>query len=178
MLQAKRIALGRKTDDHEEQTQSGSTFITGELRINKQVYQVGGELVVSEPKAKAAIRTIILLPPVVNVLNKYKSTAVSWWLFPSPKKEDIPMSPQIVRQRLQRLLDHADYKRVRFHDLRHTFTANALEHGMDVKTLPTIIAHVSNAITPNVYAHVTDDMKSRLPLRLTGASPKWNRSLT
>lgn len=39
-------------------------FATGKLRIDKQVYPVGGKLIISEPKTKAANRTIIglLLP--------------------------------------------------------------------------------------------------------------------
>lgn len=38
-------------------------FVTGKLHIDKQVYPVGGKLVISEPKTKAANRTIILRPP-------------------------------------------------------------------------------------------------------------------
>lgn len=44
-------------------------------------------------------------------------------------------------------------------DLRHTFATNCLEYGMDVKTLSTILGHVSSATTLNVYAHVTDEMR-------------------
>ena len=43
-------------------------------------------------------------------------------------------------------------------DLRHTFSTVSLEHGMDVKTLSTIIGHISSSTTLNVYAHVTDEM--------------------
>ena len=44
-------------------------FETGELRINKQVYRVKGDLTVSEPKTKASIRTIILPPVLLEVLR-------------------------------------------------------------------------------------------------------------
>lgn len=39
------------------------------------------------------------------------------------------------------------------------FATASLEHGMDIKTLSTIIGHVSTATTLNVYAHVTDEMR-------------------
>ena len=39
------------------------------------------------------------------------------------------------------------------------YATNALEHGMDIKTLSTIIGHVTSATTLNVYAHVTDTMR-------------------
>lgn len=80
-------------------------------------------------------------------------------MFPSPLNNDSPRDPAAVRKRLTTILERADCKRVRFHDLRHTFATASLEHGMDIKTLSTIIGHVSTATTLNVYAHVTDEMR-------------------
>jgi hypothetical protein len=37
---------------------------------------------------------------------------------------------------------------------------------MDVKTLSTIIGHVSSATTLNVYAHVTDDMQKQAAAKI------------
>ena len=69
------------------------------------------------------------------------------------------MDPAAVRKRLSTVLKRAACKRLRFHDLRHTFATASLEHGMDVKTLSTIIGHVSSSTTLNIYAHVTDEMQ-------------------
>ena len=80
-------------------------------------------------------------------------------MFPSPAKEDSPLDPATVRKRLQTILEHAGCRKVRFHDLRHLFVTTALENGMDVKTLSTIIGHVSAKTTLNVYTHVTDAMR-------------------
>ena len=139
---------------------------TGELRINKQANMIGTELVISEPKTKAAVRAMILPPAVRKVMAEYKGRVNSRWLFPSPKKEDRPLRPSVVRQRLHRLLDHAGCERVRFHDLRHTFATNALAHGMDVKTLSTILGHVSSATTLNTYSHVTDEMRQKAAVKI------------
>ena len=94
---------------------------TGELQINKQVNIVGSELVANEPKTKAAVRTLLLPPSVLNVMRAYRNRIDSRWLFPSPKKEDMPLRPSVVHRRLHRLLDHAECERVRYHDLWHTF---------------------------------------------------------
>ena len=94
---------------------------TGELRISKQAVVIGSEVVVTEPKTKAAVRTLLLPPKVLEVFREYRKRNVSRWLFPSPKKEDSPLLPSVVRQRLHRLLDHAGCERVRFHDLRHPY---------------------------------------------------------
>lgn len=141
-------------------------LVTGELRINKQVNLVGSKLVISEPKTKAAVRTLILPPSVRKVLVEYKTRVNSRWLFPSPKKDDLPIIPSAVSRRLHTLLEHAGCEQVRFHDLRHTFATNALAHGMDIKTLSTILGHVSSATTLNTYSHVTDEMRQRAAVKI------------
>ena len=141
-------------------------LVTGELRINKQVNLVGSKLVISEPKTKAAVRTLILPPSVRKVLAEYKTRVNSRWLFPSPKKDDLPIIPSAVSRRLHTLLEHAGCEQVRFHDLRHTFATNALAHGMDIKTLSTILGHVSSATTLNTYCHATDEMRQRAAVKI------------
>ena len=139
---------------------------TGELRIERQVHRVKGELVVSPPKTKASNRSVILPAPVVGVLKTYKKTIASRWMFPSPANADSPRDPAAVRKRLQIVLERAGCKKVRFHDLRHVFCTTCLEHGMDIKTLSTVIGHVSSSTTLNVYAHVTDEMRRTAAVKI------------
>ena len=81
-------------------------------------------------------------------------------MFPSPVKEGEPLNPNGVYRKMVKILDRAQCKRVRFHDLRHTFATTALEHGMDIKTLSAIIGHVSSATTLDIYSHITDEMQA------------------
>ncbi|MGM9658969.1 MAG: hypothetical protein ACI3WQ_00045 [Faecousia sp.] len=48
----------------------------------------------------------------------------------------------------------------------HTFATMALEHGMDVKTLSSIIGHVSSATTLDIHSHVTDLMQQQAAVKI------------
>ena len=67
------------------------------------------------------------------------------------------MSPDSVLHMLQRVLKRAGLPRIRFHDLRHTFATMALQHGVDVKTVSSMLGHYSTNFTLDTYAHVTTD---------------------
>ena len=134
-------------------------FETGVLTISKQVSLVRGKIVMSVPKTKSSIRKLVLPPAVVQVLREYRESVHSRWMFPSPVLEDLPLNPGSVYDRLQLILEHANCKQVRFHDLRHTFATLALQNGMDVKTLSAMLGHVSAATTLDIYTHSTSEMQ-------------------
>ncbi len=71
----------------------------------------------------------------------------------------MPLGPSVALKRLHAILERAECKHVRFHDLRHTFATLALSNGMDVKTLSAMLGHVSAATTMDIYTHITDDMQ-------------------
>ena len=150
-------------------------FRTGTLRVERQVQRIQGKLVVSQPKTRASCRSILLPAPVLEILAQYRQSVSSHWMFPFPKKEDSPLDPAAVRKKLSAVLKWAGCPAARFHDLRHTFATSALEHGMDVKTLSTVIGHVSSATTLNVYAHITDEMRQKaadnIDRAITGREP-------
>ena len=163
---------------------SDLNFRTGELLVERQVHRINGELAVSPPKTRAGNRSLILPTPVLGVLKKYQESVNSKWMFPSPVNENSPRDPATVRKRLQSVLERAGCKKIRFHDLRHTFSTASLEYGMDIKTLSTIIRHICSSTTLNVYAHVTDEMRRTAAVRInqgigkadseivTGAAPR------
>lgn len=134
-------------------------FETGQLDIGRQVTRVKGGLIITEPKTKKSIRSIILPQNILNILKEYKKTVDSEWMFPSPRKENMPRDPSAVYSQMQVVLERAGCKRVRFHDLRHTFATTSVGNGMDIKTLSTILGHISSKTTMDIYLHSTDEMK-------------------
>ena len=132
---------------------------TGELHICRQVTVVKEASYICAPKTKSSIRTVILPPDIVRILEKYKKRINSRRMFPSPVKEDSPRHPSSVRAALERTLERAECKHLRFHDLRHTFATNALAGGVDAKTLSGILGHFSAGFTLDTYKHITNDMQ-------------------
>ena len=134
-------------------------FNTGMLEIRRQAYYLNGKMQTSEPKTKTSIRTIKLPEAVLNVLKKLKEKTNSRWMFLSPVVDDVPRNPNTLQKKIRKVLERADCKRIRFHDLRHTFATTALANGMDIKTLSSIIGHVSSSTTLDIYLHSTYKMQ-------------------
>ena len=155
-------------------------FNTGMLEIRRQAYYLNGKMQTIEPKTKTSIRTIKLPEAVLNVLKKLKETTDSRWMFPSPKVDDVPRNPNTLQKKIRKVLERADCKRIRFHDLRHTFATTALANGMDIKTLSSIIGHVSSSTTLDIYLHSTDKMQKEaarsIDRGIRGVSHKENSS--
>ena len=141
-------------------------FRTGELKIRRQATAARGTIQISTPKTKTSIRTLVLPTAVVEVFREYKKTVSSEWLFPSPLERNQPRHPSSITHILKRLLERANCKQIRFHDLRHTFATRSLESGMDVKTLSSIIGHVSAATTLDIYSHMTDTMQMQAAINI------------
>ena len=84
----------------------------GTLSVTKQVYEVNGKMQLSVPKTKASIRKLVLPPAVVEVFREYRKTAKSRWVFPSPVKEDVPLTPGSMLRRLHIILERAGCKQI------------------------------------------------------------------
>ena len=126
----------------------------GDLRVRRQIAWINGEVVETPLKTKNAYRTLPLAEDTIDVLKaQRKKTGSSPWVFPSPIGG--PISPDSVLHMLQRVLKRAGLPKVRFHDLRHTFAALALQTGVDVKTVSGMLEHFSVGFTMDTYARVT-----------------------
>ena len=128
----------------------------GDLRVQRQIGRIDGKIIEMPLKTKNAYRTLPLSADAIDVLmQQRRKTGNSEWVFPSPTGG--PMSPDSVLHMLHRVLKRAGLPKVRFHDLRHTFATMALQNGVDVKTVSSVLGHYSAGFTLDTYAHVTTD---------------------
>ena len=62
---------------------------------------------------------------------------------------------------LQRVLKRAGLEKIPFHSLRNTLSVLALQNGVDIKTLSSMLDHYSAGFTLDTYAHVTTAMQTK-----------------
>ena len=65
-------------------------------------------------------------------------------------------------------LFHEDGPIFHFHELRHTFATLAIQQGVDVKTVSSILGHYSAGFTLDTYTHVTGEMRKEAADRMGG----------
>ena len=69
--------------------------------------------------------------------------------------------PDSVVKLHQKILKDAGLEHIRFHDLRHTFATLALQNGIDVKTVSSMLGHSSAGFTLATYTHATTRCRNR-----------------
>ncbi len=113
----------------------------GIITVRRQVARVNGEITEAPLKTKNSYRRVSISPQAIEVLKQQQAKTDSEYVFPSPTGG--PISPDSVNNMLKRVLARASIPKVRFHDLRHTFATIALQNGVDIKTVSSILGHFS-----------------------------------
>ena len=126
---------------------------SGLIKVRRQVARVDGEIVEAPLKTKNSYRAVTISQQAIEVLKQQKAKTNDVYVFPSPNGG--PISPDSVNNMLKRVLARAGIPKVRFHDLRHTFATIALQSGVDIKTVSSMLGHFSAGFTLDTYAHVT-----------------------
>ena len=127
------------------------------ISVSKQVNRLNGELVVSQPKTPNSVRKLAIPQRAVELLvEEHAKHPHSPHLFVSPKTGTI-FDPDSFRHTHEKILKAIGAEHIRFHDLRHTFATMALQNGVDVKTVSSMLGHYSAGFTLDTYAHVTTD---------------------
>jgi len=69
-------------------------------------------------------------------------------------------NPRNLSSNFRRLLEQADLRHIRFHDLRHSCASLLLANGVPLKQIQEWLGHSDFSTTANIYAHL--DYTSKL----------------
>ena len=137
--------------------------------VAKESGKASTEIVIRSPKSITSQREIPLFDELWDGLMEYRSkqsemfdafgidfnSSTHIFCMPTGKVYD----PRTYEDLFKRTLKAADLPGINFHALRHTFATRALEAGMDVKVLSSILGHAQASTTLNLYAHALPDHK-------------------
>ena len=76
------------------------------------------------------------------------------YMFPSPITGEMYYPDSVVNLH-KKILKDAGLEHIRFHDLRHTFATLALQNGVDIKTVSSMLGHYDAGFTLRTYTHAT-----------------------
>ena len=130
------------------------------ISVSKQAsWDTEGNLILSQPKTGNSIREVSIPQDAVELLKQeHAKHPDNPWMFPSGRTGEM-YHPDSVVTLHKRILKDAGLEHIRFHDLRHTFATLALQNGVDVKTVSSMLGHYDAGFTLRTYTHVTRQMQ-------------------
>ena len=132
------------------------------ISVSKQAsWDTEHQLILSRPKTGNSIREVSIPQDAVELLKQeHTKHPDNPWMFPSGRTGEM-YHPDSVVTLHKRILKDAGLEHIRFHDLRHTFATLALQNGVDVKTVSSMLGHYDAGFTLRTYTHVTRQMQQK-----------------
>jgi integrase len=107
------------------------------------------------PKTQAGLRTISLDPQTVSALKVHRLRTLSSELV-FAEEDGSPLNPNAFSHSFDSAVKLAGLRRIRLHDLRHTWATLALQAKINPRTVQERLGHANVAITLGIYTHVTE----------------------
>ena len=145
--------------------------------IHVQRNRVAGNLTTTKNKQRRRIDMSVQLSAALRELRTVRKRAaiqagakMTSWVFLTP--DGNPIDGDNLRHRVfYRLLERAELRRIRFHDLRHTFASLLIQQGESLAYVQEQLGHSSVQVTVDVYGHLIPganrDAVDRLDAHLT-----------
>lgn len=121
-----------------------------------------------DPKSEASKRSIVMSPTLVSVLKKQKlASPLSELDLVFCSSQGKPLDPDnLVKRQFLPALRRAKLRMIRFHDLRHTYTALLIAQGENIKFIQSQLGHASISTTLDRYGHLIPETYSGVGERL------------
>ena len=115
------------------------------------------KVIISTPKTKHSNRQIPLSNEFINLIKSFQQNENYYFATGSINY----FKPHCYRYYYQKLLHSLNLPKLTFHSLRHTFATQAIELGIDYKTVSEILGHSSINTTLNLYVHPQTEHKRK-----------------
>jgi len=120
------------------------------------------------PKSKRSIRAISMSPGLMTTLRKHqmRSARNKDELVFASKDGTFLDGDNVVKREFLPALRRAGLRKIRFHDLRHTYVALLIAQGENVKFIQSQLGHASIQTTLDRYGHLLPESNSAAGERL------------
>lgn len=130
-------------------------FKNKKITINQSLYN--GSL--QEPKTKTSIRKVDIVDELTNVLKEHKQQTTKLTKFVFHNANGNYIDPDnLIKRRFNPLLKKAGLKKVRFHDLRHTYASLLISKNLPIKYIQRQLGHSSIQVTLDRYGHLMPEV--------------------
>ncbi len=126
------------------------------ISVSKQATRdENGSIVITRPKTETSVRLVSIPQRAVELLQQeHRKHPDNPYMFPSTRTGEMYYPDSIVTLH-KRILKSAGLSYIPFHSLRHTFATAALQNGVDVKTVSSMLGHYDAGFTLRTYTHAT-----------------------
>ncbi len=114
----------------------------------------------STPKSQKSIRTIVMSPKLRDALELHRLVCPrSPYDLVFGTKQGQPLHAEnVVKKEFLPTLSRAGLRRIRFHDLRHTYTTLLIAQGVHAKFIQAQLGHASIETTMDCYGHLLPEV--------------------
>ena len=146
------LALTKEKFDFERHT----------LKIDESLQRIDGKNVITAPKTKKSIRTVVMPEFLTEEIKEYIDS------FYKLKAKDLifNFSKSYLHHEMDRGSKKSQVKRIRIHDLRHSHVSLLIELGFSATAIADRVGHESIDITYR-YAHLFPSKQKEMALSLT-----------
>ena len=132
------------------------------ISVSKQyIKNPSGKLTLSRPKTETSVRRVSIPQEAVALLiQEHEKHLSNPYMFPSSTTGEMYYPDSVVKLH-EKILKDAGLEHIRFHDLRHTFATLALQNGVDIKTVSSMLGHYDAGFTLRTYTHATRQMQDQ-----------------
>lgn len=123
------------------------------VMINKSFQHLNGRDITTTPKTEKSNRTIQMPKFLCDEMQDYLKILYDVGL----EDRMFPVTKSYLHREMDRGSKVSGVKRIRIHDIRHTYATRAIERGVRPKVLQQLLGHASIKTTMDRYVHVTDE---------------------